>query len=45
MIRNLFPPRTRGIVTSQFELAVIAYKLRDKTGAQTLAAKLFAYTM
>ncbi len=45
MIRNLFPPRTRGIVTSQFELAVIAYKFRDITGAQSLAAKLFAYTM
>lgn len=45
MINNLFPAGTRGIATSDFELAINAYKNGYTDSAQALAAKLWAFTM
>jgi hypothetical protein len=45
MIKNLFPPGSRGTATSSLEGVLNAYKHGDVAGAQALAAQLFAFTM
>ncbi len=45
MIRNLFPPGTRGTATSQFEHAINDYKHGNTAAAQADAAQLWNYTL